>query len=152
MLRVIAVVVGLLGFTSSVAMGAEWGPWPAPKDGSFAAAGFKHDDGGALVIVCNTRARLISILIEEPRARWNKGATMSVTVRSDNGTELKPSTGVVTGPTQLIVQEQATWDLWIMGKANKFFATGVGGYARIFPTANFKPITAPVLAACGDRW
>jgi hypothetical protein len=95
---------------------------------------------------------LISILIDEPRASWTKGATMPVTVRSDDGTQLTPSTGTVVNPTQIVIREQATFDLATMGKANKFFATGVGGYARIFPTANFKKATAPVLAACGDHW
>jgi hypothetical protein len=77
---------------------------------------------------------------------------MSVTTRSDDGTELKPSSGVVIGPTQLVITEDATWDLWTMGKTEVFFATGVGGYARIFPITNFKKSTEPVLRACGDHW
>ena len=39
-----------------------------------------------------------------------------------------------------------------MGKAVVFFAMGAGGYARIFPTQNFKALMDPVLRACGDHW
>ena len=72
--------------------------------------------------------------------------------RSDDGRELKPSTGVVIGPTRIVVKEELTFDLIIMGDSKSFFAIGVGGYARIFPIANFKKATQPVLAACGDHW
>jgi hypothetical protein len=39
-----------------------------------------------------------------------------------------------------------------MGKATAFFAMGDGVYARIFPVANFRQATTPVLQACGDHW
>jgi hypothetical protein len=42
---------------------AEWGTWPASKGSPYVAAGFRHDDGGALVIACDPKARLISIVI-----------------------------------------------------------------------------------------
>jgi TPR repeat protein len=137
---------------ASEAVPGEWGPWPSPKDSPLVSAGFRHDDGGALVVMCDTSKRLISIGLEEPRAQWRTGEPMSVTTRADDGTQMQPSTGVVIGPTRLVVGEESTWDLHVMGQAKSFFAIGVGGYARIFPTVNFRKVTETVLRACGDHW
>jgi hypothetical protein len=152
MLKTLACAL-VLGLATSEAISADWQPWPSPKDSPLVAAGFRHDDGGAFIVACDTKARLISILIEEPRASWQAGATMPVTTRADDGTERKPaSTGVVIGPTRLVIKEDSTWDLWTAGQAKAFFATGVGGYARIWPVGNLKRATDSVLKACGDHW
>jgi hypothetical protein len=137
---------------ASVAFGAEWGPWQVAKDSPFVAAGFKHDDGGTLLVMCDTQTKLMSLMLNEPRAKWKAGETMKLTTRADDGTDSGASTGVVIGPTQLVVKDESTFDLYVMGKAKSFFATGARGYARIWPTANLKKSTAPVLGACGDHW
>jgi hypothetical protein len=62
----------VLAVASSRAFAADWGPWPSPKDSPFVSAGFAHDDGGALVVMCDTKKRLIAIWIMEPRASWQK--------------------------------------------------------------------------------
>jgi hypothetical protein len=129
----------------------DWGPWPNSKDSPFVAAGFKHDDDGALIIMCDTNAKLMSLGIEEPRASWKAGTPMEVTTKADTGTN-GPSHGVAIAPTRLIVKDDSTGDLHTMGKVQGFFAIGVGGYARIYPTANFRKAVDPVLAACGDHF
>jgi hypothetical protein len=135
------------------ALCAEWRPLEGAKGSPFVSAGFKHDDGGSLIVACDTQSRLISIVMDEPRANWRPGATLSLTTRADDGSEQKPaSTGLVIGPARLIIKDEATWDLSTAGRAKVFFATGVGGYARIWPAANFKTATDSVLKACGDHW
>jgi len=116
------------------------------------AAGFKHDDGGALIVMCDTKAKLMSLGIEEPRASWTAGTPMEVTTKADIGKTNGPSHGVVIAPTRVIVKDDSTWDLSTMGDAQAFFAIGVGGYARIYPTENFRKAVDPVLAACGDHF
>ena len=103
----------------------EWGPLSAN------AAGFAHDDGGSLIIACNAERKLIFVGLKEPRAKWQTGETHQVTTRADDGTEMKPSPAHVIAPNQLMMGEDSTWHLAVMGKAKAFFATGVGGYARI---------------------
>jgi hypothetical protein len=142
----------VFGLFASDAAGAEWAAWPRQQGSPMVAAGFKHDDGGTLLIVCDTQKRLMSILLSEPRATWKEGDTIKVTTRADDGSQMAPSTGIVIGPTSIVVKDESTWDLYTMGKANGFFATGVGGYARVWPTTNFKKMTGPVLKACGDNW
>jgi hypothetical protein len=127
-----------------------WGPWPS--DLTAVAAGFKHDDGGALIIQCDKTKRFMSYVLEEPRAHWQKGAPISVTTKADDGATTGPSAGVVIGPTRLVVGEQSTWDIVTMGNAKTFFAIGDGVHARVFPTANFRTALDPVLRACGDHW
>ena len=48
----------------------EWGPSPLPS--GFVGADYTHDDGGALIIMCDTTKKLISYLLVDPRARWKK--------------------------------------------------------------------------------
>ena len=113
---------------------------------------YTHDDGGALFILCDTSKKLISYLLVDPRAHWEKGKPVSLTTKADDGSQSGPSTAVVIGPTKLVVGEQSTWDISTMDKATAFFAMGDGVYARVFPAANFRKVTAPVLQACGDHW
>jgi hypothetical protein len=139
---------------ATAAVAAEWIPWPTPKGSTWVGAGFKHDDGGSLVIICDPNKKLISYVLVEPRAHWQTGTTVVVRVKADDGTETPntPSSGAVIEPTQLVVGEESTWDLYIMGQASHFFAVGAGDYARIFPVANLKEATTPVLRTCGDHW
>lgn len=127
-----------------------WGPSSLPS--GFVGADYTHDDGGALVILCDTSKKLISYLLVDPRAHWEKGTAVTLTIKADDGSQSGPTAAVVIGPTKLMVGEQSTWDISTMGKAQAFFAMGDGVYARVFPTANFREATAPVLQACGDHW
>jgi hypothetical protein len=61
-----------LGFAASEAICAEWRPFPSSQ--YLVAAGFEHSDGGALVVMCDTRNNLISINLVEPRAQWARVA------------------------------------------------------------------------------
>ena len=143
----------LFTVAASAAIAQEWRPSPMPKDSGLVGAEFRHDDGGALVIACDTAKHLIIYFLVEPRAHWEKGSKIAVKVRADDGTETpnNPSTGVVIAPTKLFVGEESTWDLYIMDHAQTFFATGAGGFARIFLTKNYREATDPVLHACGDH-
>jgi hypothetical protein len=136
-----------LGFAASEAICAEWRPLPTSE--YLVAAGFEHSDGGALVIMCDTKNNLISISLVEPRAQWQPGEPIKVTTRAVDGGELLPSTGVVVASNQLVIDGESTADVLIMGQTKAFFAIDAGEYARIFPTANFRKATAPVLGACG---
>jgi hypothetical protein len=49
----------------------------------------------------------------------------------------------------LVIDGESMADILIMGQAKAFFAIEAGEYVRIFPTANFRKATAPVLGACG---
>jgi hypothetical protein len=121
-------------FLPTAAFAAGWVPWSSPDEPSVVGARFLHDDGGALLILCNTSKHLISYIINEPRAAWQEGSKIQVTTRADDGLETGPSTGHVVSPNALTVLEESTWDISTMGKATVFFAMGAGGYARIFPT------------------
>jgi len=74
----------------------------------------KENDGGSLLVKCNTQTKLISINFEEPLAEWERGATVDVFIKSDDGTTLPPSFGLVTAPTQLILKNQRPFDLSTM--------------------------------------
>jgi len=127
-----------------------WGPSRLPS--GYVGADYIHDDGGALVIMCDTSKKLISYFLVDPRAHWEKGKSVSLTTKADDGSTSGPTAAVALDPTKLMAAEQSTWDIITMGKAQAFFALGDGVYARIFPTANFREATTPVLQACGDHW
>jgi hypothetical protein len=128
----------------------QWGPSSLPS--GYVGADFTHDDGGALVILCDTSKKLISYILIDPRAHWEKGTPVSLTTKADDGSQSGPTAAIVIAPTKLAVAQQSTWDISTMGKAKIFFAMGDGVYARVFPTTNFREATAPVLQACGDHW
>ena len=130
------------------ALAADWGP--VQKQG-FVGVGYVHDDEGALFILCDTDTKLISILLNETRAKWTAGIAMNVVTKADSGDEFTAA-GKTLGPTQLAVGQEATFSLSAMGKARASFIVANGVYARVFPAANFKKATAPILAACGDHW
>ncbi len=140
----------VLGFPASNAFATDWAPFPDLKP--LVGVGYTHDDGGALIVVCNPTQKLMSYVLREPRANWHTGDTMKVQTRADDGSQMQPSTGQVIGPQEIVVGEESTWDLSIMGKGAKFFFTGVGGYARVWPVSNFKEATTLALQACGDHW
>lgn len=150
-----ALVIAFAALAVSSAVGraeiGKWGPWPSRPDGPFTAAGFKHDDGGALVIICDKAVHIISLVLEEPRAHWRLGDPKELIVKSDVGQEIKLSGGVI-GPTRAAVKNEATFGLYMMGKSHAFFAIGDGGYGRIFPMENFKSSVEVPLRACGDHW
>jgi hypothetical protein len=148
----VVVLAALFVASAALCGNQEWGPTPLPKDSGFVGADYTHDDGGALIILCDTSKKFISYLLVDPRAHWEAGTPVNLTTKADNGSQSGPSTAVVIGPTKLAVGQQSTWDIATMGKAQAFFAMGDGIYARIFPVANFRKATAPVLQACGDHW
>jgi hypothetical protein len=130
------------------AMAADWGP---VQGQGFVGVGYVHDDEGALFILCDPNTKLVSILLNETRAKWATGTAMKVTTKTDTGEEFTAA-GKTVGPTQLAIGEEATFSLNTMGKARASFVVGNGVYARVFPAANFRKAVAPILAACGDSW
>jgi hypothetical protein len=139
----------LMVATVSSADAGDWGPWPI--DNPYVAAGFEHDDGGKLLVLCDSKARFISLVIEETRANYQQGASVALIIRSDAGNEVRPS-GIAMNSKTLIIKEEATFGIWTMGQATKVIVLGDGTYARIFPAANFRKAVEPVLRACGDHW
>jgi hypothetical protein len=129
-----------------------WAPWSLPNYPLLVGVQFVHDDGGSLTVLCDSSKRLISYILKEPRAHWQEGSTVEVKTRADDGSETGPSTGHVIATDALTVLDESTWDISTMGKSAVYFAMGAGGYARIFPTQNFKALMDPVLRVCGDHW
>ena len=147
-----AIVSLALCLSAPQALASDWGPWPMAKGSAFVAAGYEHDDGGALIVMCDTTTKLVSLALRETRADWVPGSAIKFMTRADDGSQLNDDLGRVLDPTHLILREQATWHLHAMGKAIATFAVGTGEYGRIFPALNFRKAVAPVLAACGDSW
>jgi hypothetical protein len=133
------------------AIATEWSPWPI-KDSSSVAAGFKQDSGGTLVVVCDPNSKLLSIIYQEPRAHWDIGASIDVTIKSDDGTALPTSFGIVLGPTQLVVRNEKAFDFSTMMHSKTYFTVRVDDLARSFPNTNFRNAVEPVLQACSDHW
>ena len=129
-----------------------WGPWSLPNLPSLIGTQFLHDDGGSLTIMCDRTKHLISYILTEPRANWQKDSTIEIKVRADDGTETGPTHGHVLKADAAAVLEESTFDIHTMGKATTWFAMGDGVYARIFLAANFRKAMEPVLQACGDHW
>jgi len=111
-----------------------------------------HDDGGALTIICDKSKHLMSYVLREPRANWQKSSIVEVKTKADDGTESGPSPGHVLKPDTLAVLQESTFDIHTMGQANVAFVMGDGVYARIFLAQNFRTLMVPVLSACGDHW
>jgi len=130
------------------ASAADWGP---VKKQGFVGVGYVHDDEGALFVLCDTDTKLISILLNETRAKWTAGTAMNVITKADTGDEFTAA-GKTLGPTLLAVGQEATFSLNTMGKAHASFVVANDVYARVFPATNFKTATEAVLAACGDHW
>src|SRR5271169_3331011 len=130
---------------ATMAIAAEWAPLPTPKGSAWVGAGFNHDDGSMLVIICD-RAK-ISYTVNEPLAHWETGKKFTMLVLADDGKQAQPSTGVVINPTQLTVGEQSPRGLNIMEQAKSFFAIGAGGYGRIFPNTNLRAATTPPISS-----
>jgi hypothetical protein len=150
-LETLVAALPIMLVTSSAFCGDQvWGPSSLPN--GFVGADYTHDDGGALVILCDTGKKLVAYMLIDPRAHWEKDKPVSLTTKADDGSQSGPTAAFVMTPTKLMVGEQSTWDISTMGKATAFFAMGDGVHARIFPAANFRQATAPVLQACGDHW
>jgi len=68
-------------------------------------------------VLCDTKTKLLSLLLVEPRASWSTGGTMPFMVRPDQGQSASsPSKGIVIDPKKLVVKNQATFDLYAWGR------------------------------------
>jgi hypothetical protein len=141
-----------LAFTCSKVICNEWRTLPTNGKGQIVAASSENDDGGMLIVTCNTATKSISIELDEPRAHWQAGTSMAWITKADAGANFVPSTGIVIAPTRIVVNAQSKFDIRIMGQAKTFFIIDVGYYSRIFPAANFRKAIDSVLHACGDHW
>jgi hypothetical protein len=127
-----------------------WVRWPT--DRTAVAGGFKDDDGGSLVIACETNSKLLLLTLVEPRASWQGATPMRFMTKIDDGTQLNETMGSVTSPMQLVVRTDVASHVAAMGRAAVSFTVGTSDYARSFPAANFRRSIEPVLAACGGHW
>lgn len=147
----IFVLMVVLTSSAARAMGGEWSALPWRHDSSIVSASVKNDDGGMLVVTCDTTSKVMSLRLDEPRARWQVGTPLSLITKADAGAAFVPSKGVVTAPTQIVVKAQSNRAIQTMGKAKVFFIVDVGDYSRIFSTSNFKTAIGSILHACGDH-
>ncbi|WP_369720056.1 hypothetical protein AB8Z38_22915 [Bradyrhizobium sp. LLZ17] len=133
--------------------------WATAQDGSAAVVA----DGARLNVVCDTdhgRALhpdslgKILIFLKEPVAAWRKLESVEVRTRSDTGSQSAnpPSHGTALSSTSLVLEDDATWELSVMGAATKSFTLIAGGHARTFSAINLRATVSPVLGRCGDHW
>jgi len=146
MIRTI-VCLAALALPASQAVCGDWDE--AQTAGNFAGARYRHDDGGSLLVVCDTSNKRIRIMLKEPRANWKEGDAVGVITKNDKGDGNNTSKGQAVSSTVVLAQAN---DLWTMSNARRFFMVSAGNYARIYPAAGFKSATEPVLRACGDTW
>lgn len=130
---------------------AEWHTRAIPADNHLIAT-FTHNDGSQLSIVCSTDDKRLTITYRQPQAKWTAGEGIEVITLPDSGQQPSPSYGLITGPTQVVLKHDPTFDLWTMAQARDTFKLSVGDFARVFPAANFRRAVEPVLQACGDHW
>ena len=143
---VAAALAGLI--VSSPARAEEWQSGSASGQNDVVAS-FKHADGAALMVICDTAKKHLSIAYSEPRAKWPTGTGIDVMMLPDSGQQPSPSHGVITAPTQVILKHDVSFDVWTMEQAKGSFKMSVGDYARVFPATNFTNAVQPVLKACG---
>ena len=127
----------------------EWTTLSASDD---VIASFKHNDGSELSVICSTEQKKLLIAFQLPQAKWSTGQGIDVITLPDSGQQPSPSGGFITGPTEVVLKHDPTFDLWTMAQAKDFFKLSVGDFARVFPMANFRNAVEPVLKACGDHW
>ena len=144
-------VAALAGLTiSSPSRAEEWQTGSASAQNDVVAS-FKHTDGAALLVICDTVKKHLSIAFSEPRAKWSTGTGIDVMTLPDSGQQPSPSHGIITAPTQVILKHDVSFDVWTMEQAKGSFKMSVGDYARVVPAANFANAVQPVLKACGAR-
>jgi hypothetical protein len=143
---VVSALIGLI--VSAGARAEEWQSGSAPGQTDVVAS-FKHADGAALFVICDTDKKHLSIAFREPRAKWSTGGGIDVMMLPDSGQQPSPSHGVITAPTQVVLKHDVSFDVWTMEQAKGSFKMSVGDYARVFPATNFTNAVQPVLKACG---
>lgn len=101
-----------------------WGPWSSPSAPSAVGAGFLHDDGGALIILCDTPSKIISYILKEPRAHWQEGAQIKMTTRADNGAETTSTAHVLNSTSLTVIKDlRGIFPLWGEQQASSLWAT-----------------------------
>ncbi len=128
----------------------EWHIGLAPGQTDVVAS-YKHNDGAALYVICDTGKKHLSIAYFEPQAKWTTGSGIDVMTLPDSGQQPSPSHGVIIAPTQVVLKHDVSFDVWTMEQAKGSFKMSVGDYARVFPAANFRDAVEPVLTACGTH-
>ena len=142
-------VAALAGLALSLPSRAEEWQSGSASGQNDVVASFKHTDGAALLVICDTVKKHLSIAFREPRAKWSTGAGIDVMMLPDSGQQPSPSHGIITAPTQVILKHDVSFDVWTMEQAKGSFKMSVGDYARGFPATNFTNAVQPVLKACG---
>jgi hypothetical protein len=104
-----------LGLPATAALCADWTPVQRPN---LTGVQYVHDDGGALIIVCDSRGKLIRIMHVEPRASWTEGDTVNETTMDDDGISTTSKYGKAISPNAMIVENESTFDLFRMGQAS----------------------------------
>jgi hypothetical protein len=96
---------------------------------------------------------LILIFFHEPTAHWEKDKQVEVTTLADDGSKtIGKSYGRALSTNDLMLKNDATWELSVMGNAKNSFTITAGGYARTFSALKLQETVKPVLEKCGDHW
>jgi hypothetical protein len=151
-----------LVFASFVARAADWA-WGVVPDsiadplvGSVAAA-FNEQDGAVLTVACFEKDKRLGIAFHEPRAKWQKDASMQAVITSDRGDRL-PLNGIVMNPAGIAVggpmgnYADISAAIVLMGQAETSLSISAGGYTRSFSVSSFHNALVPVLRQCGLAW
>lgn len=152
-------VAATSGFIALFTSAAVCGDWFTIVNGS---AGVEQDDS-KLAIVCDDQSGekalhpdsrgLILIFFSEPRANWKKNAEVEVETIADDGSRtIGHSHGIAMSQTDVMLKNDATWELSVMGNAKYSFTISADGYARKFSAIRLRETVAPVLEKCGDHW
>jgi hypothetical protein len=91
---------------------------------------------------------LFIVVFHEPGANWQKGESVDLVLRLDDGPSLPAWHAEVIDSASLGVFDAK--NVWMMGKAQRSFSISAGGYERVFPATNFHAVAQPILQACGD--
>jgi len=135
---------------TSAATGAEWSAWVIP-DSTDAGASITMQDDGSSSVLCKDH-KYLGVAFHEPRAPWQKGQSADVVLSLDDGPNLPPRHATATTPATLLVFDDATQIIRMMGQAKTSFKVTTGGYTRTFLATNLHEAVQPVLQACGEAW
>jgi hypothetical protein len=135
------------------------GEWAIAKNGWA----ISEQEGARMGIACDTEhgralhpdsLGKILIFYTEPRADWVKFEKSDVRTAADDGSRSVggKSEGTVLSPDSLVIEDDATWELSVMGKAKNSFTITAGKYSRTFSAVKLKETVATVLSKCGDHW
>jgi hypothetical protein len=151
-------IQGVISF-ALISSEAVCGEWLIAKDGTATSA----QDGAQMWVACDTEhgralhpdsLGKILIFLREPHANWTKFEKLEVRTEADDGSRTVngKSEATALSTTSLVVEDDATWELSVMGNAKNSFTFTAGAYSRTFSAVKLKEAVSVVLEKCGDHW